>query len=41
MSGSASSVEEVGISLMLVVRQMKNLEVSDNPSLTDEEKKVR
>ena len=41
MSGSARPVEEVGNQPDAVVRQMKNLEVSDSPSLTDEEKKVR
>ena len=41
MSGSASAVEEVGNQPDAVVRQMKNLKVSDSPSLTEEEKKVR
>ena len=41
MSGSARAVEEVGNQPDAVVRQMKNLEVSNSPSLTEEEKKVR
>ena len=40
MSGSAGAVEEAGNQPDAVIRQMKDLEISDTPSLTEGEKKV-
>ena len=40
MSGSAGAAEEAGNQPDAVVRQMKDLEISDIPSLTEGEKKV-